>query len=186
MPTRKILDEHSKSMDKTVEFLQNELKSVRTGRAAPGLVEHLMVDYYGTPTPLKSLAAISAPEPAQLLIKPFDVGAVKDIEKAIKTSNLSLSPISDGKMVRLNLPPLSEERRKQIVQQVKQMGEKTKISIRNIRHDAIKQLEDAEKKKIIGEDARDDAKDKVEKLTKKNVDAIDALIKHKSDEIMTS
>lgn len=186
MPTRKILDEHSKSMDKTVEFLQNELKSVRTGRAAPGLVEHLMVDYYGTPTPLKSLAAISAPEPAQLLIKPFDVGAVKDIEKAIKTSNLSLSPISDGKMVRLNLPPLSEERRKQIVQQVKQMGEKTKISIRNIRHDALKQLEDAEKKKIISEDDRNDGKDKVEKLTKKNVDAIDALIKHKSDEIMTS
>jgi ribosome recycling factor len=186
MPTRKILDEHSKNMDKTVEFLQNELKSVRTGRAAPGLVEHLMVDYYGTNTPLKSLATITTPEPASLLIKPFDFGCLKDIEKAIKSSTLSLLPINDGKMIRLNLPPLSEERRKQIVQQVKQMGEKTKVSIRNIRHDAIKQLDEAEKKKIISEDDRNDGKDKVEKLTKKNVDAIDTLVKHKSDEIMSS
>jgi ribosome recycling factor len=186
MPTRKIVDEHSKNMDKAVEFLRSELKSVRTGRAAPGLVEHLMVDYYGTPTPLKSLATITAPEPASLVIKPFDIGCLKDIEKAIKSSELSLAPILDGKMVRLNLPPLSEERRKQIVQQVKQLGEKTKISVRNIRRDAIKQLEDAEKAKTISEDARDKGKDEIEKLTKKHVDAVDEVIKHKSDEIMSS
>jgi len=186
MPTRKIIDEHSKSMDKVVDFLQNELKSVRSGRAAPGLVEHLMVDYYGSPTPLKSLATIATPEPASILIKPFDIGCLKDIEKAIKNSNLSLLPISDGKSVRLNIPPLSEERRKQIVGQVKQMGEKTKVGIRNVRHDAIKQLDEAEKTKLIGEDARDDAKDKVEKLTKKHVEAIDGLVKHKSEEIMSS
>jgi ribosome recycling factor len=186
MPTRKIIDEHSKNMDKTVEFFRNDLKSVRTGRAAPGLVEHLMVDYYGTPTPLKSLATISAPEPASIVIKPFDIGCLKDIEKAIKSSDLSLSPILDGKMVRLNIPPLSEERRKQIVHQVKQMAEKTKVSVRNIRRDAIKQLEDAEKAKTIGEDARDKAKDEVEKLTKKHVDAIDEVAKHKAEEIMSS
>ena len=186
MPTRKIVDEHSKNMDKTVEFLRNELKSIRTGRAAPGLIEHLIVDYYGTPTPLKSLAAIAAPEPASLVIKPFDVGCLKDIEKAIKASELSLAPIMDGKMIRLNLPPLSEERRKQIVQQVKQMGEKTKVGVRNVRRDAIKQLDDAEKAKMIGEDARDKAKEEIEKLTKKHVDAIDEVVKHKSDEIMST
>jgi len=186
MPTRKIVDEHSKNMDKTVEFFRSELKSVRTGRAAPGLVEHLIVDYYGTPTPLKSLATIAAPEPASIVIKPFDVGCLKDIEKAIKSSELSLAPIVDGKMIRLNIPPLSEERRKQIVQQVKQLGEKTKIGVRNIRRDAIKQLDDAEKAKIIGEDARDKAKEEIEKLTKKHVDAIDEVAKHKADEIMSS
>ena len=186
MPTRKIVDEHSKTMDKAVEFLRNEFKSVRTGRAAPGLVEHLVVDYYGTPTPLKSLATIAAPEPQSLLIKPFDVGSVKDIEKAIKNSDLSLAPIVDGKMVRLNLPPLSEERRKQIAQQVKQMGEKTKVSVRNIRRDAIKQLEDAEKAKQISEDDRDKAKDEIEKMTKKHVDSIDEIVKHKAEEIMSA
>ncbi|HDS85660.1 MAG TPA: ribosome recycling factor [Phycisphaerales bacterium] len=185
MPTRKIVDEHSKNMDKTVEFLRNELKSVRTGRAAPGLVEHLTVDYYGSPTPLKSLATIAAPEPQSLLIKPFDIGCLKDIEKAIKNSELSLAPIVDGKMIRLNLPPMSEERRKQIAQQVKQMGEKTKISIRNIRRDAIKQLEDAEKSKLISEDERDKGKEEIEKITKKHVDAIDEVINQKIDEIMS-
>jgi len=185
MPTRKIVDEHSKTMDKTVEFLRSELKSVRTGRAAPGLVEHLMVNYYGTPTPLKSLATIAA-EPASLLIKPFDIGCLKDIERAIKSSELSLAPIMDGKMIRLNLPPLSEERRKQIVGQVKQLGEKTKVSVRNIRRDTIKQLEDAEKAKTITEDHRDKAKDEIEKLTKKHVDAIDEVIKLKSEEIMST
>jgi len=186
MSTRKIVDEHSKNMDKTVEHLRTEFKSVRTGRAAPGLVEHLIVDYYGTPTPLKSLATVAAPEPASLLIKPFDIGCLKDIEKAIKNSELSLAPIVDGKMIRLNIPPLSEERRKQIVHQVKQMGEKTKVSIRNIRRDAIKQIEDAEKAKIISEDDRDKAKEEVEKLTKKHIDVIDEIIKHKSEEIMSS
>ncbi len=185
MPTRKIVDEHSKNMDKAVEFLRNELKSVRTGRAAPGLVEHLTVDYYGSPTPLKSLATIAAPEPQSLLIKPFDIGCLKDIEKAIKNSELSLAPIVDGKMIRLNLPPMSEERRKQVAQQVKQMGEKTKISIRNIRRDAIKQLEDAEKSKLISEDERDKGKEEIEKITKKHVDAIDEVIKQKADEIMS-
>lgn len=186
MSTRKIVDEHSKNMDKTVEHLRTEFKSVRTGRAAPGLVEHLIVDYYGTPTPLKSLATVAAPEPASLVIKPYDIGCLKEIEKAIKSSELSLAPILDGKMIRLNIPPLSEERRKQIVQQVKQMGEKTKVSIRNIRRDAIKQLEDAEKAKIVSEDDRDKAKEEVEKLTKKHIDAVDEMIKHKSEEIMSS
>src|SRR5210317_517102 len=112
MPTKQIISSHENNMDKTLDFLRNEFKSVRTGRAAPGLVENLSVDYYGSPTPLKSLATIAAPEPAMIVIKPFDAGALKEIEKAIKTSDLSLAPILDGKMIRLNIPPLSEERRK--------------------------------------------------------------------------
>lgn len=186
MSAKKILDDHTKLMDKTVEFLKTELKSVRTGRASPGLVEHLMVDYYGAPTPLKNLAAIAAPEPTSLLIKPFDLGALKDIEKAIKASDLSLAPIVDGKSIRLNIPPLSEERRKQIVNQVKQLGEKTKVSVRNIRRDAIKQIEDAEKAKTLTEDERDKAKEEVEKLTKKHIDLVDEIVKHKSDEILNA
>lgn len=186
MPTRKIVDEHDKNMDKAVDFLRNELKSVRTGRASPGLVEHLMVDYYGSPTPLKSLATVAAPEPQSLLIKPFDTGCIKEIEKAIKNSELSLAPILDGKMIRLNLPPMSEERRKQVVQQVKQMGEKTKVSVRNIRRDAIKQLEDAEKSKQISEDDRDKGKEDIEKITKRHIEAVDEVVKHKSEEIMST
>ncbi len=186
MPTQKIVNEHAKNMGKAVDFLRNELKSVRTGRASPGLVENLMVDYYGSPTPLKSLATIAAPEPQSLVIKPFDIGCAKDIERAIKNSELSLSPIMDGKMVRLNLPPMSEERRKQVVQQVKQLGEKTKVSVRNIRRDAIKQLDEAEKSKTISEDDRDKGKDDIEKVTKKHVDDIDEVIKHKAEEIMST
>ncbi|MCE5187038.1 MAG: ribosome recycling factor [Planctomycetaceae bacterium] len=186
MPARQILAAYEKNMDKAVEHLRGELKSIRTGRASPGLVENLMVDYYGSMTPLKSLATIAAPEPTSLAIKPFDAAALKDIEKAIRTSNLSLAPIMDGKMIRLNIPPLSEERRKQIVQQVKQMGEKTKVTIRNIRRDANKQLDDEQKNKTITEDDCKKGKDLSDEATKKMIEQIDSVIKSKSDEIMNS
>lgn len=186
MPTKQIVATHEAGMEKAVDFLRHELKSVRTGRAAPGLVENLSVDYYGSPTPLKSLATIAAPEPASIVIKPFDPACLKDVEKAIKTSDLSLAPILDGKMIRLNIPPLSEERRKQIVQQVKQMGEKTKISIRNIRRDANKQLDDEQKGKTITEDDCKKGKDNIDELTKKQINQIDEITKGKSEEIMNS
>ncbi|MHC4855207.1 MAG: ribosome recycling factor [Planctomycetota bacterium] len=186
MPTKQIISTHASSMEKAVDFLRHELKSVRTGRAAPGLVENLSVDYYGSPTPLKSLATIAAPEPASIVIKPFDPACLKDIEKAIKTSDLSLAPILDGKMIRLNIPPLSEERRTQIVGQVKQLGEKTKVSVRNIRRDANKQLDDEQKGKTITEDDCKKGKDNVDELTKKMISQIDEIIKAKSEEIMNS
>lgn len=185
MPTKSILAEHEKNMQKSIEFLKNELRSVRTGRASPGLVEHLHVDYYGTPTPLKQLATIAAPEPASLVIKPFDPSCLKEIEKAIKSSDLSLAPIADGKMIRLNIPPLSEERRTQLVHQVKQMGEKVKVTIRNIRRDANKQFDDEEKKKTITEDDRDRAKKEMDDLTKKYTDQIDEVMTGKSKEILS-
>lgn len=184
MSAKTIIAGHEKNMEKTIDVLKNEFRSIRTGRAAPGLVEHLMVEYYGTPTQLKQLAAIACPEPTSLVIKPFDAGCLKDIEKAIKSSELSLAPIADGKMIRLNIPPLSEERRKQIVGQVKQLGERHKVSVRNIRRDAIKQLEDEEKAKTITEDDRDKGKKECDDLAKKYTDQIDHLIKSKSDEIM--
>ena len=186
MPTKQIVSSHEAGMEKAVDFLRNELKSVRTGRAAPGLVENLSVDYYGSPTPLKSLATIAAPEPASIVIKPFDPACLKDVEKAIKMSDLSLAPILDGKMIRLNIPPLSEERRTQIVGQVKQLGEKTKVSIRNIRRDANKQLDDEQKGKTITEDDCKKGKDNVDEITKKMITQIDEIIKAKSDEIMNS
>ncbi len=184
MPAKQIVDEHTKHMAKSVEFLQSELRSIRTGRASAGLVENLAVDYYGSKTPLKQLATIATPEAAMLIIKPFDPASLKDIEKAIRNSDLSLSPIVDGKMVRLNMPPLSVERRTQLSQQVKQMGEKTKVSIRNIRRDANKKLDEEQKSKVITEDERDKGKKDVDDLTKEYADKVNAVVKAKSDEIM--
>ncbi len=185
MPTKQIVEGHKKSMEKTLEYLNSELRGVRTARASAGLVDNLSIEYYGTPTPLKQLATVAVPEPASIVIKPFDPACLKDIEKAIKNSDLSLAPMADGKIIRLNIPPLSEERRKQIIQQVKQVGEKSKVSIRNIRRDANKHLEDEQKKKLISEDDRDKGKKDIDNLTKEFTEKIDAVIKNKSEDIMS-
>ncbi len=185
MPSKQIVDEHSKNMEKAFEHLQHEFRGVRTGRATSGLVDNLMVDYYGSPTPLKQLGTVAVPEASMLVIKPFDPACLKDIEKAIKNSELSLAPVMDGKVIRLNIPPLSEERRKQITGQVKQMGEKAKVSVRNIRRDANKALDDEEKSKLISEDDRDKGKKDIDNITKKYSEKVDAAIKAKSEEIMS-
>lgn len=184
MPSENIVSEHGNNMEKALDHLQSELRSVRTGRASTGLVENLVVDYYGTPTPLKQMSTLAAPEADIVVIKPFDPASIKEIVKAIKSSELSLAPIADGKVIRLNVPPLSVERRGQLAQQVKQMGEKAKISVRNIRRDANKQLDDEQKSKIITEDDRDKGKKDIDNLTRKHTDKIDSAIKAKSDEIM--
>ena len=184
MPTKEILSESKSKMEKAIEVLHDELKTVRTGRASTGLVENVKVDYYGTATPLKSLATISAPDVNMLVIKPFDPASVKDIEKAIKNSDLSIAPIIDGKFIRLNVPPLSEERRKQLVQQAKQVGEQTKVTIRNIRRDTNKQLEKQEKDKVITEDDLEKGRKQTDDVTRECTDRVDSMIKAKSDEIM--
>jgi ribosome recycling factor len=184
MPVSKLISENEGHMNKAVDFLHNELKSIRTGRASTGLVENIKVDYYGTATPLKALAALSAPQADMIVIKPFDPASVKEIEKAIKNSELSVAPIIDGKLIRLSVPPLSEERRQQLVGQVKQLGEQAKISVRNIRRDANKQLEKQQKDKIITEDDLEVGKKQIDDITKKYTDKVDAVIKNKSDEIM--
>lgn len=184
MPTQKIVTEHKIMMEKVFEHLNNEFKGVRTGRASTGLVENIRVDYYGTPTPLRQLATLSAPEATMIMIKPFDPASIKEIEKAIKNSDLSINPISDGKVVRLNIPALSGERRTQIAGQVKQLGEQSKVSIRNIRRDANKRLDDEEKAKTITEDDRDHGKKEIDDLTKLYTDKIEKAIKTKTDEII--
>jgi len=184
MPAKEILSESESKMKKAVEVLHDELKTVRTGRASTGLVENIKVDYYGTPTPLKQLATLATPQVDMVVIKPFDPSSTKEIEKAIKNSDLSIAPIVDGKLIRLSIPPLSGERRKQLVQQAKQVGEQTKVGIRNIRRDANKQLEKYEKDKLITEDDLKTGKKQIDDITKDYTDKVDAIIKNKSDEIM--
>src|SRR5437660_6359276 len=141
MPLDDILLDCEEQMEKAVDHLKHELRSVRTGRASPALVENIKVDYYGSPTDLRAIAAISVPEATQLLIKPFSPGDMKAIEKAISDSKIGLTPHSDGKQLRLMLPPLSQERRLQLVGQTKEMGERAKVTIRNARRDANKVLD---------------------------------------------
>ena len=184
MKVVEIINQHKSKMEKAIQFLADELKAARTGRASTALVENIRVEYYGSPTPLKQLASLAAPQADLIVIKPFDPAVIKDIEKAIKNSDLSIAPILDGKMIRLSIPPLSEERRRQIVNQVKQAGEQTKISIRNIRHDAMKELETQEKSKLITEDDLDSGKKQIDDLTKEFTGKIENVTKTKSDEIM--
>ena len=184
MPVNQIVAGCEAKMKKTVDVLKDELKAIRGGKASTALVENIRADYYGTPTPLKQLATLATPQQDSILIKPFDPASIKEIEKAIKNSDLSIAPIVDGKMIRLNIPPLSEERRKQIAQQVKQLGEQSKISIRNIRRDEIKLLEKEEEGKVITEDDLENGKKKIEDLTKQYTNNIEQIIKSKSDEIM--
>ncbi len=186
MPTRAILKQHETSMLKAVEFLDSELKGLRTGRASTGLVENIRVLYYGNMTALKQIASITTPDASSIMIKPFDASAVKDIEKAIKVSDLGMTPMVDGQMIRLPVPQLSGERRKQIANQAKQMAEQAKVSLRNIRRDANKHLDDEEKEKVISEDDRDKAKKIIDDFTKKYTLQVDEHLKSKTAEIMNS
>ncbi len=184
MPTQEIVSDTESKMKKAIEVLQDELKAVRSGRASTGLIENIKADFYGTPTPLKQMATLATPQMDMIVIKPFDPGSTKEIEKAIKASDLSIAPIVDGKIIRLNVPALSEERRRQLVQQAKQTGEQTKVSTRNIRREANKQLEKQQKDKLITEDDLEKGKKQVDDLTKQYTDKVDEMIKAKSDEIM--
>ena len=184
MPTKEIVADTESKMKKALEILQGELKSVRSGMASTGLVENIRADFYGTPTPLKQMATLATPQMDMIVIKPFDPTSIKEIEKAIKASDLSIAPIVDGKIIRLNIPALSEERRTQLVNQAKQAGEQTKVTTRNIRRDANKHLEKEQKDKLITEDDVEKGKKQIDDITKKCSDSVDELIRSKSDEIM--
>jgi ribosome recycling factor len=184
MSVNEILSDSKSKMKKAIEVLHDELKTVRSGMASTGLVENIKADFYGTPTPLKQMATLAAPQVDMIVIKPFDPASIKEIEKAIKGSDLSIAPIVDGKVIRLNIPALSGERRKQLVQQAKQTGEQTKVGIRNIRRDAIKHLEKQQKDKLITEDDLKNGKKQADDITKKYSDKVDELVKSKSDEII--
>ena len=169
---------------KAVDKLKGDLTGIRTGRANPGMVDSLRVEAYGSPTPLKQLASVSAPEPQQLVIRPFDPSVIKDIEKAIVASDLGLAPQSDGKVVRLNIPALSGDVRKKMVSRTKDLTEETKVSIRNVRRDANKHLDQLEKDKELTEDELKTYKQDVQDLTKKFEDQSDELSKSKEAEVM--
>lgn len=172
-------------MVKAVEFLKAELKGLRTGRAHPGLVEHLKIEVssYGSSMQLREIASISVPEPSTLLVKPFDPTTLKDIEKGLQSSSLGVTPQSDGKAIRLPIPPLSGERRQQLIQQVKKMAEAQKVVVRNSRRDGNKAIDTEEKAKTMSEDDAKELKDRIQKLTKKYEDEIDGVIKAKTKEI---
>jgi ribosome recycling factor len=184
MPADDILLDCEEQMEKAVEHLRHELRAVRTGRASPALVEHLHVNYYDTPTPLKSIASISVPEATQLLIKPFSPGDLKCIEKAIGESKLGLTAHSDGKQLRLNLPPMSQERRIQMVGQCKQFAEASKISVRNARRDANKLIDTEQKGSVMTEDEAKAAKEQTQELTKTYETKIEEMVEHKKAEVM--
>ncbi len=185
MPSAAIERECQAAMSKGIEFLKQELRGIRTGRAHPGLVEHIKIEVasYGSTMELRELATISVPEPSTLLVKPFDPGTLKDIEKGLQTSSLGVTPQSDGKAIRLPIPPLSGERRQQLLSQVRKMAEAQKIVVRNARRDANKAADAAEKEKTLSEDAAKDLKDRVQKVTKKYEDEIDAILAAKTKEI---
>lgn len=184
MPLDDILLDCEDHMDKSVEHLRHELRSIRTGRASPSIVEHIKVDYYGSPTDLRSIASISVPEATQLLIKPFSPQDLKAIERAINDSKIGLTPHSDGKQVRLMLPPLSGERRLQLAAQAKGHGEEIKVRIRTARRDANKLIDAEEKGGILTEDEAKGAKEQVQELTKTYEAKVDEVLEHKRKEIM--
>ncbi len=171
-------------MQNALDVLDEDLVGIRTGRASPGLVERLPVDYYGAQTPLIQLATISVPEPRQLLIRPFDPSTLKEIERAILVSNLGLTPNNDGKLIRLNLPRLTEERRKELAKIVRNRLEETLISIRNIRRDLIKDLREFENEKLISEDDLERGEKDLQDLTDKMTAKVDGIGNKKEKEIM--
>ena len=185
MPVDDICLEAMEKMEKTVELLQHNLRMIRTGRASPALVDNIKVEYYGTSTPLRQIANIATPEAELILIRPYDPSAIKDIEKALQTSELGITPQNDGKIIRLVIPPLSEERRRQLAGQVRDMGEEAKIAVRNVRRDANKDLEKEQKAKDISEDEAYNGKDEVQKATKDAEGNVDRIVKEKTDEITT-
>ena len=184
MVLKEFLKETEEKMKKTIDSVVREFSEVRTGRANPHIVEGIKVDYYGVPTPLKQLASISVPDARLIIIQPWDVTVIAEIEKAILKSNLGVTPVNDGKVVRLSLPELSKERREELVKIVKELAEKGRISLRTIRRDANELAKRLEQDKKISEDDRFKAQEEVQKLTDNYIKKIDTLLKDKEKEIL--
>ncbi len=185
MSVEDVVKDAKPRMEAAVEDFRKKLSNVRTGRATVGILDTVMVDYYGTPTPLSQMASISVPEAQMLLVAPWDASQVGAIEKAIRTSDLGLNPSSDGKAVRVPIPALNEERRKQMAKQVHDIAEEHRTAIRNVRRDANDKLKKHLKDKTISEDNEKDGLDQVQKLTNSNISKIDELMKNKEHEIMS-
>jgi len=181
---KEIYSDAENRMKGAIQALEEDLATIRTGRASPSLVEKLAVEYYGTPTNLVQLATITVPEARSLLIRPFDATTLKSIERAILASDLGLTPNNDGKSIRLNLPPLTEDRRRELVKVVNHRLEEARISVRNVRRDAIKDLHEFEQEKIISEDERKRGEAELQKMTDKYIEEVGATGERKETEIM--
>jgi ribosome recycling factor len=179
-----VLKDAETRMQGAIQALEEDLSAIRTGRASPALVEKLPVDYYGASTPLMQLAMISVPEPRALMIKPFDPASLKSIDRAIQASDLGLTPNNDGKSIRLNLPPLTEERRRELVKVVHNRLEEARVAIRNIRRDLMKDLKDFENEKVISEDERKRGEDDLQKITDRFIQEIEKHGQEKEKEIL--
>jgi ribosome recycling factor len=179
-----LLTDATRRMDKSVEATAHELNTVRTGRASAALLDRINVDYYGQKTPLRQLATINVPEPRLLTVQPFDPSSVKSIERAIQESDLGLTPSNDGKVIRLPIPQLTEERRKELVKVVRHLGEEGRVAVRNVRRDVMHHLKELVRDGDVGDDEERRAEDRAQKLTDDHVKRIDDLLKHKEEEIM--
>ncbi|MBI5724976.1 MAG: ribosome recycling factor [Planctomycetes bacterium] len=184
MALDEILLEVEEKMDSAVEYFRKELRGIRTGRASAGLVDHVKVEYYGSPTDLRQLASISTPDATLIVIKPFDPNSLKDIERAIQAANLGINPSTDGKVVRLAIPPLSGERRQQLSGQVKKMSEAVRVTIRNARRDGNKEIDTRQKASQLTEDESKKAKEETQKLTDQYEAKVTELLESKTKEIM--
>ena len=180
-----VLKEAQDHMQKAIEVLKKEFATMRVGRATPALLEKVLVDYYGSQMPVNQLATITAPEARLLVIQPWDKGAIAAIEKAIMKSDLGITPTNDGSVIRLAIPPLTQERRQELVKVAKKKAEEARVAIRNIRRDANDQIKDLEKEKVVSEDEGKRAQDEVQKLTDKYIKTVDDLLKAKEEEIMS-
>lgn len=184
MSTDDILLDTEERMSKAIDVLKHALAGIRTGRANPGLVDSLRVEVYGSQTPIKQVASVTAPEAQQIVIRPYDPGTIKDIERAIQASDLGLTPQSDGRLIRLNVPPLSAESRRKLAGRIKDLCEEAKVAIRNVRRDGNKLVEQAQKDKLCTEDERDKAKEDIQELTKQYEAQANTLAEAKEKEIM--
>jgi len=171
-------------MNGAISSFEDDLASIRTGRASPALVDRLSVEYYGNPTPLMQLATISAPEPRLLTIRPFDPASIKDIERAIMSSDLGLNPNNDGKLIRLSIPPLTEERRHELVRVVKNRAEEGRVAVRNVRRDTQNDMREFEREKMISEDELKRGEDDLQKLTDQHIDQINEIGERKETEVL--
>jgi ribosome recycling factor len=179
-----LIQDAAQRMDKSVDAAHAEFATLRTGRASPALLDRVQIDYYGQQTPLKQLATINAPEPRMITVQPFDPSSLGTIERAIQESDLGLTPSNDGKLIRLPIPQLTEERRKELVKVVRGMAEEGRVAVRNVRRDAIHHLKELVDKGDVGKDEEHRAEERVQKLTDEHTKHIDDLLKHKEQEVM--
>ncbi|MBN1356037.1 ribosome recycling factor [bacterium] len=181
-----VVDDAKQRMIETIEHYKRQFSTIRTGRASAGLLDNIRIDYYGTPTPIKQMAKIAVPEPALIVIQPWDASALPNIERAILKSDLGLQPNSDGKIIRLSVPPLTEERRQQLVKLVKKLTEEGRVAIRNIRRDANENLKEFLKEKEISEDEAHKGYDDIQEITDEYIEKIDKVGVDKEDEILNT